>query len=212
MIPVPLRNPPAGFMAKVAAPGRKWLKDHGIALNAKVPQGIRLPAYWTRCLDDLHVAYGGVCAYLSVYIERGVGAASTDHFVAKTSGLAKDAYAWKNYRLACLAMNRKKSVFDDVLDPATLAPGLFRLELLKARVRIDMAVAPQGSPLWQDAVNTLDRLQLNQTVYCTMRLRLIDRYLARKRAGSAAERTQALQELALASPFVHAEMVRQGWS
>ena len=105
MIPVPLRNPPAGFMAKVAAPGRKWLRDHGIALNAKVPPGIRLPAYWTRCLDEL-----------------------------------------------------------------------------------------------------------NQTVYCTMRLRLIDRYLAHKRAGSAADCARALQELALASPFVHAEMVRQGWS
>lgn len=57
-------------------------------------------AYWRRILDDLYDAYGGICAYLAMYIERTTGDPTVDHFVPKSGENWETVYEWKNYRTA----------------------------------------------------------------------------------------------------------------
>lgn len=107
MIPVKLQPEPDDFDKKVRQPGQTWLADHGIAPDAPPPKAADLPNYWIRSNKQLWDAYSGVCAYLAIYFEWVTGAATTDHFVAKSKH-AGDAYEWVNYRLSCLGPNRKK--------------------------------------------------------------------------------------------------------
>ena len=120
MIPVQLQPEPADFDRNVRQPGRNWLTNHRIALNAAPPRASALPNYWTHSNKQVWYAYSGVCAYLAIYFEWVTGAASTDHFVAKSRN-AGDAYEWNNYRLSCLGPNRNKGRFDDVLEFHRLA-------------------------------------------------------------------------------------------
>ena len=100
MIHVEPQPEPAGFDEKVRRKGLVYLRRKNIALDRPLPTGIELKPYWRDCLDDLHAKYRGVCAYLSVFIERVTGGASIDHFVAK-SKRPDLIYEWSNYRLAC---------------------------------------------------------------------------------------------------------------
>jgi hypothetical protein len=90
--------------------------------------GKDLPDYWTRCLDDLHRAYRGICAYACLYIPHVVGSKTTDHFVAKASAAPEDAYEWSNYRLACGLMNSRKGTHA-IIDPFGIEGTWFHLEL-----------------------------------------------------------------------------------
>ncbi|MFM5666742.1 hypothetical protein ACET62_21620, partial [Aeromonas veronii] len=108
MIPVQLQPEPADFDARVRQHGLDWLATNGIALNAPPPDASKLPNYWTRSNKQLWDTYSGVCAYLAIYFEWVIGAASTDHFVAKSQN-AGDAYEWDNYRLSTLGPNRNKN-------------------------------------------------------------------------------------------------------
>ena len=133
MIPVALQPEPADFNARVRQPGLDWLASHGIALNSAPPKATELPNYWTRYNRQIWEAYSGVCAYLAIYFEWVTGAASTDHFVAKSRN-AGDAYEWNNYRLSCLGPNRNKGRFDDVLDPIGLEDNTFVLNLANGEI------------------------------------------------------------------------------
>ena len=167
-----------------------------------MPGGLEPPALWRKCLDDLHGAYGGVCGYLAVYIERATGAASVDHYVAK-SVLAGKTYEWDNYRLACLAMNARKRAFDDVLDPVEMPTDVFRLELTSGRIHVNARIAGN---LKAAAKLTIERLKLDAPLNREMRTRHIDEYLELKPIAPASAR----QRLARYSPFVWAEVLRQG--
>jgi len=205
MIPVARRKAPKGFHAKVFRPGMAWLKANGIAKAQKAPAGTSLRPFWRRCLRQLHARYDGVCAYLAVWIERCTGAASADHFVAK-SKLAGDAYRWSNLRLACVKMNARKRDFADVLDPFTLAPGTFRLELVTGRIYVNKTLP---KPLRDAARATIRRLGLDDGGNRRMRARHFDDYLTFKVqsiAGAAAPEDFLRRH----SPFVWYEAKRQG--
>ena len=74
MIPVePKDEPRPAFQERVRGPGAAWLATSGLDMDLPVPKGTQVPAYWRACLDELHAAYGGVCAYLCVFIERITG-------------------------------------------------------------------------------------------------------------------------------------------
>ncbi|MBF0183108.1 MAG: hypothetical protein HQM06_01795 [Magnetococcales bacterium] len=197
MIPVAPQAEPARFDDDVRKKGLAYLQREGLALDQPLPKGKEITPYWQACLDDLYTSYQGVCAYLAVYFERGTGAASVDHFIAK-SRLAGLSYEWSNYRLACLAMNRNKNNFEDVLDPFTLASDWFYLDLLLGKIFPN----PVLSSADQEKVNhTINRLGLNDPMHQKMRIRHYEEY---KSGEFTADHFRKK------SPFVWREARRQG--
>lgn len=196
MIPVAPQPEPDDFDASVRRPGLHWLRSKGVPRRGKPPAGVELKPYWRDCLPQLHDAYGGVCAYACVYIERITGAGTVDHFVAKSAD-AGQAYEWRNYRLACLKMNARKGDFDDVLDPFTLAPGTFVLDLVTGRI----SPSPRRRAVaCRAARQTIDRLRLDDAECRQWRLDWFDSY----RNGVISE-----EHLRRHSPFVWYEARRQ---
>jgi uncharacterized protein (TIGR02646 family) len=137
-----------------------------------------------------------VCAYLAIFFEWVTGAASTDHFVAKSKNAA-DAYEWSNYRLSCLGPNRNKGKFDDVLDPIGLQPDTFVLNLITGEIGPNPAL---NKDMKASARKTITRLKLNSVEHNQMRAKHYGRYLRKKDEST-------LKEL---SPFVWYEAQRQG--
>jgi 5-methylcytosine-specific restriction endonuclease McrA len=121
VIPVKPQPEPEDFDKNVRQKGLKWMQDKCLDLTQPKPEKIKLEPYWRDFLEQLHSKYGGVCAYVCVYIERISGTPSADHFVPKSADL-KQAYEWDNYRLACLRMNARKNNYEDVLDPLRSIP------------------------------------------------------------------------------------------
>jgi len=200
MIPVQLQPEPADFDARVRQPGLDWLQTQGIAVMAAPPDPSKLPNYWSRSNKPLWERYQGVCAYLAIFFEWVTGAASTDHFVAK-SALAGDAYEWENYRLCALGPNRNKNKFDDVLDPIGLAPETFIINFASGSIVVNHALYPAGTPHAQDAAATITRLKLDSPEHNRMRAGHFNNYLS----GDC-----SLAFLARTSPFVYHEVIRQG--
>lgn len=198
MIPVQPQPEPGFFDAEVRAKGLAHLKAKGYALDQPLPAGATIEPHWRGdCLTALHTAYGGVCAYLCVFVERITGGMSVDHFIAK-SALAGLAYEWSNYRLACSVMNSRKRDFDDVLDPFALEPDWFRLDLTCGCIFPNPELEPAQTAL---VTQTISRLGLDDPLCRELRVRWFDEYL-----------TEPLPEsyLRRKSPFVWAEAQRQG--
>jgi hypothetical protein len=213
MTPVTLVGPPNGFAIKVVRPAKAWVTRKGWSWTAPPPVGRahELPAHWTRVLGALHDGYGGACAYLSVYTHRSLDSTSVDHFEPKSKAPIAQAYDWSNYRLTSRPMNTNKGEHLDVLDPFGLPPGLFKLSLVSGRVRISDTVAPLGSALRTQAIATLKRLKLNDGEYRNLRLHYIDEYLRNRQLPVLNALPAARNQLLLQSPFIHHEVMRQGW-
>jgi len=197
MIPIRAQPEPADFNAKVRQRGRDWLLGKGVPPATKLPKGIRLKPCWRRCLDQLHSSYSGICAYLCVFLEFEVGGVTTDHFVAK-SGTLSLAYEWDNYRLASSKINSRKGVIATILDPFSISPDTFRLELITGRIFVNPALP--GTAKTQ-AQATIDRLKLDRHGCRAMRVRHFEEYMNKDCAESWLERY---------SPFVWTEAKRQG--
>ena len=163
----------------------------------RLPAGMKLYPYWRACLGDLHRSYNGICAYLSVFVERVTGGATADHFVPKSRALDL-AYEWSNYRLSCSRMNARKRDFESVLDPFSLDPGTFRLELVTGRIYPNSALSPV---LLQRARETIDRLDLDDWECREMRARRYEEYRRGVFTAAFLERY---------SPFIFDEARRQG--
>jgi uncharacterized protein (TIGR02646 family) len=189
MIPVTLQPEPADFDVKVRQKGNAWLAAH--------PKAHKLPSYWSASNKQLWDAYSGVCAYLAIFFEWSTGAASTDHFIAK-SKKAADAYEWSNYRLSCLGMNRNKNTFDDILDPIGLTPHTFVISFASGKIAPNPKLTPEQKAA---ARKTIRRLKLGSPENNKMRAQHFGEYIA----GSC-----SLDFLSRKSPFVYAEIVRQG--
>lgn len=204
---------PPGFAMKVVRPAKAWVARKGWTWTAPPPVGKahELPDHWTKVLGDLHDGYGGACAYLSVYTHRSLDSTSVDHYEPKSKAPITRAYDWSNYRLASRPMNTNKGEHLDVLDPFSLPPGLFDLNLVSGRVRISDAVAPVGSALRTQAIATLKRLKLNDGEYLDLRLRYIDEYLQNRQLPAPNAVPAARNQLLLQSSFICSEVMRQGW-
>ena len=195
MIPVQPQREPSDFDGKVRQPGLKWLEENHFDFDAPAPPGAKLPPYWRKCLDVLHEKYGGVCAYLCVYIER-IGAETVAHYVAK-SKLLKLAYEWSNYRLACRIMNGRKGT-DKVLDPFEIKPDTFRLELVTGRIYVN----PESpGAQHQTAKKTIDLLGLDLTNPRKIRSAYWDDFIKKEITAGYLKKK---------SPFVWLEANRQG--
>lgn len=196
MIPVHLQPEPASFDALVRQKGRAYLQKQGIVLTGPVQSELKILPYWRDCLDDLHRSYGGVCAYLAVYIERVTGGSTADHFIAKSTD-AGQAYEWSNYRLACSTMNSRKRNYSDVLDPFDVQANWFRLELTSGRIFTN----PTLDTRLRNAVQqTIDRLSLDDGGNREMRARHYEEYCSGLYTATYLQRR---------SPFVYLEAARQ---
>ncbi len=198
MIPVQAQPEPDFFEAEVRTKGLAYLKAKAYALDQPLPAGASLEPYWRGdCLTALHKAYGGVCAYLCIFVERCSGGMSVDHFIAKSARVGL-AYEWSNYRLACSIMNSRKRDYADVLDPFELPSDWFHLELVTGHVYANPEL---GEDSTRQVNQTIDRLGLNDPLCKEMRVRWFDEY-----------RNVPLPQdyLRQKSPFVWAEAKRQG--
>jgi len=204
MIPVSPKPEPANFDKEVRRPGLKKLVTLKINMSAPLPPKTKIPPLWRKCINDLHASYDGICAYLGIYIERATGAASADHFVAKSS-LPSLAYEWSNYRLACHAMNSRKNKFDDVLDPFLIPVDLFRIEFISGRIYCNSS---QPNGIQTDAENTIGRLGLNNGINKQMRARIYSEYLNQSDPPNAALNAYYARYY----PFIWTEISRQGLS
>ncbi len=157
-----------------------------------------VPPLWRECASDLHAAYGGVCAYLCVFIEVAIGGATVDHFVPKASSAARLIYEWSNYRLACSRMNQRKRASRDVLDPFRMTRGTFRLELVTGRVFPRPGLSRSQA---LRARSTIERLRLDDAECRDLRARHYQDYCERRYDSDFLSRY---------SPFVWAEAKRQG--
>lgn len=173
MIPVAPQPEPADFDERVRQPGLNWLHANGFDLTQPLPAGTKLQPYWQKCLPDLYRLYGGICAYVSIHIPRTTGARSVEHFVAKSS-TPSQAYEWTNFRLACSKMNSRKNAFEDVLDPFTLTPETFLLNLFDGAIRVNPALPPELQTLAQ---TTIERLGLDDEDCRDDRREYFDDYL-----------------------------------
>lgn len=196
VIPVTPQPEPASFDERVRKAGAKWFIDNGLVPKGPKPKGVKLPDYWGRCLNDLHAAYGGICAYLCVYIVKPVGGSTVEHFVPKSAAL-EHAYEWSNYRLASTKVNSRKRDYDDVLDPFEISPETFLLDLVSGKIYPNPI-----SPLEEQeaAQATIDRMGLDDSEARAMRAQWFTDYLDKNISEDYLRRN---------SPFVWYEMVRQ---
>ena len=146
---------PPGFEPKVKAPGLAWLRSKGLDPKLAPPKGLRWRAFWTQCMADLIDAYGPVCAYSGVRLDGVNGALTIDHFRAKSSHPARLAFTWSNYRVASLAMNRRKGTRRDVLDPFRVPARLFQLELSTGRIVVNPASSDERQRAAHDTILAL---------------------------------------------------------
>ena len=172
VIPAP---EPGTFNETVRQPGLLALDEladrHYAGSKEAVPPG-KFPPYWRRSLNDLLEGYRPICSYLCLYIPRGTGARSVDHFVAKSLGWDQ-AYEWHNYRLACSLMNARKGNAVSVLDPFEVEDGWFVLELVAFQVVPAEGLADQIAGSVED---TVKRLRLNDDECCRAREEYAEEY------------------------------------
>jgi len=207
MIPIKQQPEPADFDRDVRQKGHDWLRKHGIVFDEPPPNPSKLPPLWREYNKHLWEVYGGVCAYLALYFEFVTGAASTDHFIAK-SRHAGNAYEWDNYRLTCLSANQHKNKYDDVLDPFTLPQDTFFLALDTGTIYVNPALEKQNKKLADLAMKTIRRLGLDSPNNRTMRQAYFKQYIEFKNAMDIS--LEAFRAwLKKHNPFVYREMERQ---
>lgn len=156
----------------------------------------KFPPYWRNVLPETRVAYGSICAYLSLYIEKATGSATVDHMIPKSKAWDR-VYEWTNYRLACAIVNARKSDTELALDPFEIEPETFALEFVEFQV----IPGPRAIGDLQGRVNrTINLLGLN----------LSDCRAARREYVVNYEEAQiSLAYLERRAPFIAYELTRQ---
>lgn len=183
----------------VKAPGRRP------KVTYKRPEDVppdKFPEYWTEVrkqdgkstIDDMMAAYGQLCAYLGMRLERATGSPTIDHYVAKER-VWRLVYEWSNYRLCAACVNGAKGT-GDVVDPFRVQSGWFELDLGTFLVRRGPSYPADQLPRL-DA--TLGIVNLRQCV--AQRGEVITSYLMRQIDLRNVERY---------APFVALELRRQG--
>lgn len=214
MIRLLIAPEPASFAKKVREPGENILallagklpphKRSGrppmmtkLVGGKNVPKTVDDFPYWQDCLEDLHAVYDGICAYYAFRIEKA-SMPHVDHFIAKHRHESSHAYEWNNFRLACGYANTCKNDYPDVLDPASIEDGWFRIDLVTLRVYASPGL---DKPLAAAVESTITRLKLGEGRALEVR----QRAMAHFRSG----RVQ-IEFLDRDHPFLAKELTRQG--
>ena len=166
MIPVIFQPEPADFALKIRQPGNNFIR---LCARPTAKDFKRKPL-WKSALADMKKSYGSICAYTSMYITSD---ASIDHFLPKSSH-PHLAYEWTNYRLAISKINTNKGDSRDVLDPFTIQPGWFILDIASLHIRPNSLLPSQVSLAIQ---KTIDILKLNAEEWVEIRFEILNHYL-----------------------------------
>ena len=193
MIFVQRRPEPRDFDQRVRQPGRRFLRRFPRPTSGEFSRH----DYWRSVVEDLHDAYGEICAYTCHWIARDTGWRTVEHFVPKSVDPTL-AYEWRNFRLVCGRMNGRKGAHQDVLDPFEIEDGAFAIQFPSLQVRPALGIA---SELRDEVERTIDRLRLNDELCILSRLAYVEPY-CRGEIG--------LDYLRRRAPFIHREVVRQG--
>lgn len=190
LIPVTPQPEPADFEVNVRTPGRAFLRR----VANPSSQQFNKNAHWKNCLQQLYVAYGGVCAYSACWLPME---SSVDHFVPKT--VDKNlAYEWSNYRLSSLRLNSYKGDHTDVLDPFLILRGWFVLNLTNFLVEPNTGLTPQ---IEAEVRNTIEVLRLNRDdILVSLRFKIVRDY---------AKGLVNFDYLSTYYPFIASELDRQ---
>lgn len=165
--------------------------------DVTVPKTLDDFPYWTNCLDDLHEAYRGICAYYAFRVEKAT-VPHVDHFVARHSSAPQLAYEWSNFRLACGFANTCKNEHPDVLDPTAIQDGWFELDTDTLDVR---ACEGLPEPVKEEVERTITRLKLREGRALEVRQHAMDHF----RNGRV-----DIDFLRMDHPFLAKELMRQG--
>ena|ERR1700722_4718723 len=209
MIGVRPADKPPTFDARVRQPGlraieeivgrpavRRGRKRKATAKRREDIKPSEFPPLWRAMTEDLLSAYGRVCAYACLYIERLTGAATVDHWMPKSTAWNR-VYEWDNYRLACAIMNTWKSDGSGVLDPFEVTDGLFALDLVSLRA----VPGPAAGTRRRAVEETIRRLRLDGSDYTAA----LEDYWRDYRSGDI-----TLARLERRAPFLARELRRQG--
>jgi len=168
MIPVQPQPQPDDFVAKVQAPGLKFLAT----TSNPTTKEWKKHSYWSAISADLYDIYQGICGYYAEWFAKNLNRLEVDHFHPK-SKYPHLAYEWSNYRLASPLANTRKHTHEDVLDPFSLQPNWFLLEfpslLVKANPHLDVTQVTKVNV-------TIDRLKLNEENQIKSRQRWLKDY------------------------------------
>ena len=189
------QSEPDHFTARVRTRGRAYLARIGRTPTTKEWSS---HSYWREMLEELHDAYGGICAYSCHFIQYDTGADTVEHFLSKNTHPLQ-AYEWDNYRLVCSTLNGRKGTFNDVLDPFHIENGWFVLDFPSILIRPARGLE---NTLTDQISATIKRLGLNDEGTCLKsRQRFIKDYCTR---------CVSLQFLRQDAPFIAFELERQG--
>ena len=212
MIRVELAAEPANFDQVVRQPGlsalaemvgeppllkRRGRRREKIADQRDDIPSDKFPPYWTDVLPELLTAYGRICAYVSIYIERVTGSASVDHMIPKSTAW-QEAYEWRNYRLACSLMNARKGAVAHVLDPVEIQDDWFDMELVGFQLRPSQT---QEDGIQARVSATIEQLSLNDRECCDIRAEYAEDYWSGEITW---------QRLRRRAPFVARQLEKQG--
>jgi len=136
MMTIQLFSEPTTFDKKVRQKGIRFLKR---ASNPTVSEWSK-HAYWQHTLPEMRSFYNGLCNYCATWIPHSTGQHSVDHFLSKDDS-PHLAYEWNNYRYASTRFNSRKGT-KEIIDPATLPPGVFILNFSNFFVELHTAFGP----------------------------------------------------------------------
>lgn len=198
LIVVAVSPAPAHYAARV--------RDRGARFLARTPNPRQTDwkrhAYWRDIHDDLYQLHVGICMYCASWTPRRLGNSGTehtsvDHFVPKSVDPPR-AYAWDNFRLCRSRLNRRKSNFQDVLDPFIVNNDWFTLQFTTFLIVPTEGLARE---LATRVEASIDRLQLNaDTDYVNERIGAVREYSLGK---------VTLARLRSKYPFIAEQMQRQ---
>ena len=191
MIHVEQQPEPSDFDAKVRIPGHLFLERTPFPKSRDWNRN----AYWSRCSDQLYVAYGGLCAYTGEWFSKTSSLLSVDHFYPKSTH-QELAYEWSNYRLTTQRMNSFKSD-KIVLDPFEIKDGELIIDFPSCLIKPNADMTPARK---SKALATIDILHLNQEELVNNRFEIVMNYVARNISRVFLEKKY---------PFIASELRRQ---
>ncbi|PWJ59153.1 MULTISPECIES: hypothetical protein [unclassified Fibrobacter] len=199
MIPVTPKPEPSDFDEKVRQPGKKWLaKPQNANANPSSYEN-----YWKECIPDLEREYDQICAYLGIFLERGKGSVSVDHFIPKSDPvMGKNlTYEWSNYRLCCRQVNSKKNEKILHLDPFTMQPNSFFINFSDGCIFANPQNKIDDEDYFNNCEDAIIKLKLNDKEFCCMRKTHYEDYILYNLPDAYMQKY---------SPFVWQEICRQG--
>lgn len=192
MLPVLQQPEPENFDEQVRRPGNAALQKQGYPKAAR----FAFPPLWRKVNEDMFAAYDGYCAYSAFRLQPALAYAQIDPFLPK-SKYPENAYEWANYRLCSQLMNTQKGEKELPLDPFTLEPATYQLNLFNGQIKVNPELSPGQQ---QNADTTIALLRLNSPELVHKRTKVLNEFI---------DGEIGVEFLQREAPFIYQEVLRQ---